>query len=464
MSNLKQSLFFLAPNWLKELGVAWEARRRNSCRRHGDYKEILRAHDFAQYWNLPLEEVQERQLRSLNALIRFARQHCPFYRDRLPFKALTGVDEIVEIPILTKNDAISSSEEMIAEGFPLKRLWRDRTSGSTGTPWEFCVGREGIRARFAIQDNYYRLHGCIYGERRARISGAQVASVRSEQPPFWVFNRVDNQLQMSAYHLSDGTIPLYIEAINAFAAKYITGYAHAIYLLANHVRQRGRLAVPIKAVFPDSEPLLPEYRVAIDDGLRTRCYDTYGLGEVGLIAVECPGKQYATLSLSHVVEVVDEEGRQVTSGQQGRIVVTDLTQYAVPFLRYDTGDIGMVAAHCTCDWHTTLHLKAIEGRLDDMILTPKGCWVGRLSHVTKPGVGILESQIVQKAIHEVEIRVVPAENFEPDSMRKVLNVARGLLGDEVHLSWRLVAHIPRTSAHKFKHVIRLIDEKPPGLG
>jgi phenylacetate-CoA ligase len=135
-------------------------------------------------------------------------------------------------------------------------------------------------------------------------------------------------------------------------------------------------------------------------------------------------------------------------------VVTDLTQSAFPYVRYDSGDIGALSpSPCGCGMQTRI-LRGIEGRSDDLIITPRGRKVGRLSHVTKPGRGIQESQIVQTHVDRVVIRVVPAPDFDPTSMHDVVRVAHDLLGEEMRVDWEVVDRIPRTSRHKFKHVVR----------
>ncbi len=170
--------------------------------------------------------------------------------------------------------------------------------------------------------------------------------------------------------------------------------------------------------------------------------------------MQCRSYRYHVLDLTCVLEVLDDDFRPLPPGQLGRIVVTDLTQSTFPYIRYDTGDAGSLSMDpCDCGMQTTM-LEGIEGRSDDLIVTPRGRRVGRLSHVTKPGRGILESQIAQTRPDHVVIRVVPTVDFDRESMSQVLHVAHGLLGEEMHVDWELVEEIPRTKLHKFKHVVR----------
>lgn len=106
---------------------------------------------------------------------------------------------------------------------------------------------------------------------------------------------------------------------------------------------------------------------------------------------------------------------------------------------------------------TALRGVAIEGRIDDRIKTPDGRWIGRLSHVTKPGIGIKESQIAQVARDRIVIRVVPAADFVPASMTAVIEAARRYLGPTMQIEWEIVERLPRTRAGKLRHVVREIE-------
>lgn len=453
MSNWQQDLYNKVPWALKELLVALEADRRNRYRRYGDYAAVRDQYGFRHYMGKPSGAVRAEQERRLTELVRRARAVSPFHRARLS-DAAERLDGLVHAPVMTKADVRDRHQDILDAAYPVKALWSGLTSGSTGTPLKFPVAREGIRARYAIQDNYYELHGCRYGERRARFGGAKVVPVDASRPPFWILNRRDNQLQMSAYHIDQNTLPEYVRKLDEFAPRYVTGYGHAQYQVAAYLAATRPLRQAPRAVFTDSEGVDSDQREVIERGFGAPCYDVYGLGEAGWVAVQCAQRRYHVLELSCVLEAVDEGGRPVRDGDPGRLVVTDLTQAAFPYIRYDTGDIGSVARQaCACGL-TSLVLSSIEGRADDLVYTPRGRRVGRLSHVTKPGRGILESQIAQTAADRIVIRVVPTPNFDPASMTAVVTVARELLGDEMRVDWETVDSIPRTSRHKFKHVVR----------
>lgn len=452
MKNWQQGLYNSVPWFLKEQLVAAEARRRNEYRRYGDYAAAKRAYDCAQYASTSRRALEARQLELLRDLVRAARAQSDFYRARLP--QVVDLETLADVPVLTKSDVRDQAHRILDPNYDAKQLWNGLTSGSTGTPLSFPVGREGIRARYAIQDTYYALHGCRYGERRVRFGGAKVVSVATRRPPFWIMNRPDNQLQMSAYHIDTSTLPHYVRKLESFRPAYVTGYGHAQYQVAQYLCEHGGLETPPRALFTDSEGVPPEHREVIARGFGAPVYDVYGLGEVGWVAVHCRDQRYHVLQLSCILEVVDDAGRPLPAGTSGRLVVTDLTQAAFPYIRYDTGDVGSLSDDsCTCGMRSQV-LNGIDGRNDDLVVTSRGRRVGRLSHVTKPGRGILESQIVQTDADRVVVRIVPSPEFDPESMQDVVAVARELLGEEMRVDWEIVDAIPRTSRHKFKHVVR----------
>jgi len=363
--------------------------------------------------------------------------------------------------VLRKTDVREHSASILAAGLPPRHLWPDPTGGPTGSPLHFSTGREGVRTRFAIMDEYFASFGCRYGDRRARFGGHWIVPPSRKTPPFWVYNRVDNQLHMSVYHLDRDTLSIYIQKLNQFQPVYVYGYTHAVYLLAQFLCEHGGLTFSPRAVFSDAEQLLPEYRQTIEQGFGAPCYDIYGLRETNWVVVECPRQHRHSLQLSSILEVVDDSDQPLPAGQTGRILVTDLTQQAFPFIRYDTGDVGSLSSEgCDCGWHSPV-LREVAGRAEDLIITPQGRKVTCLLRIPWAGRNIIESQIVQTHPDRVVIKVVPASAFVPSDMQDMLAVAHGLLGEDMRVDWEVVGCIPRTSRGKFKHIVREYDSPDP---
>lgn len=452
MANWQEELYKSVPWFAKEWLVSAEAIRRNYYQRYGNYDAVKKKQDINRYYQMSPDQIASQQSELFEILIDHARIHSPFYRTRLPKKS--NISELKNIPILTKQDIRNHGREMISENASASDVYKVLTSGSTGTPLLLHLDRCGVRDRYAVMDNYLELYGCSYLSPKVRFAGAKIKEADSKSPPFWIYNRPYRQLQMSPYHLDLETFPYYLKKINQFQPEYCTGYAHAYFVFAQFLQMTGEALNKFpKAIITDSEGILPEQREIIELSFQTKCYSTYGLREVSPVALHCREQKYHVMELNCVVEVLDDNGNEVPDGVSGRIIVTDLLQKKVPYIRYDTGDIGRISTSlCACGFNTSV-LESIDGRLDDVIVTPLGRKISRVSHIVKPGYGILESQIAQTDIDRISIRIVPAPNFDPRSMSAVLDEAHALLGKEMRVEWELVKSIQRTKAHKFKHVV-----------
>lgn len=449
----QQQIFDRSPRWLQRLLVNAEAARRERFRRHGDYARLVAEHDPA--WYAQPREVQDAfQVAQLNQQLRAVRAQVPHYRATLPDITIYTLDDLRRLPVVEKDAVRASLPAFVSERVPRRDLWARKTSGSTGAPLTFYTDRETTRIQQAAADAMLAAYGCRFGERRARFSGAYVAPYERAAPPFWIWIDRYRQLQCSAYHLAPRFFPAYLQALREARVAYGTGYPTAWHLLAGYILESGAAPPPLRAIITDSEGITFEQQDAVERAFGCPVYQTYGAGETGQIAWQCRHRRYHVLGRAVVLEVLDPHDRPVRPGETGHLVATTLAGPSTPFVRYRTGDLATLADDdCPCGLHS-LSLLAIEGRLDDRLRTPDGRWVGRLSHVTKPGVGIAESQIVQTAPDRVVIRVVPGPGFDPRSMAAVVAAAHRYLGDSVAVSWEQVERLPRTRSGKLRHVVR----------
>jgi len=187
-----------------------------------------------------------------------------------------------------------------------------------------------------------------------------------KRSPYWILNRTDNELQMSLPHLDGSTLAEYVRMLEQFQPRYVCGSAPGLHRVARYLCEGGGGRWKPRAVFTEGALGSPESRAMIEEGFGTSCYGLIGRGEIGWIAVECRAHRAHILELSCIVEILDASGCQVLRGKSGRIVVTDLTQTAFPYLRYDTSETGAVSTNgCDCGLRTRV-LEKIETRLEDL--------------------------------------------------------------------------------------------------
>lgn len=445
-----QSIYNASPLMFKKLMLNLEAIRRNHSRRYGNYKALKKEYRF-EYYSTPYRFRLDQQNEAIKGILADTIKHVPYYYS---FKKEVNGQTFGQLPVVTKNTLRKNSALFFHTKKSKRAFWAGKTSGSTGTPLQYYVEKSGIRKKYAILDNYYELFSCYYKEPRARIGGAKILDQTKNKPPYWLLNKVDNQLQLSAYHLNDNTALDYIKKLVAFSPEYITGYATSIYYLAKYFRQHNVVPMKLKAIFTDSEGITLTQRLMIEDVFGCPAVGDYGMAEIGLIAVLCREKEYHILDRSVKVEILDENDETLRRSETGRIIVTDLKQNGFPYIRYDTGDMGsIVLKSCDCGWEGLI-LKSIDGRRDEMIITPSGKKLTRLSYVIKPGKGIKESQIAQVSPDTIIIRVVPDEDFDPSSLKLVEKEIKEIIGNDMGYSFEMVEHIKRTNNHKFRYVVK----------
>ena len=455
MSNILNKIFLKSPFFIKRVFCNAEALRRNMYRRYGDFNSVVKDIDFQNYMYSNNESNDENvALKRLKDLISYAIKNIPYYQ-ALNLKNITCLENIKDLPVLSKENIRKNKELFISKSANKKDLWNGSTSGSTGTPLKFYKDRESVRYNQALYDCYCKSLDCDLNKKRIRISGIKICPYSRNKPPFWVYVDLYKQLQCSAYHLSPNTCKYYIKKFIEFNAEFGTGIPSAWNYLADYILENSIEFSVFKAIITDSEAMSTEQEEKIARAFNCPVYQTYGLGEVGMVAVQCKNKHYHTLPKMHIVEILDEDNNLVPDGIEGQIVITDLNSMKFPFIRYKTGDLGIMRHDdCGCGIKKP-YLTNIVGRVEDYILTKDNRKIRRVTLIVKPAIGIKESQIIQFSRDAIIIKVVPDVNFDEKSMEEVVKNAPLYIGD-MNVKWEKVQKLERTANGKLKFLIRKI--------
>jgi phenylacetate-CoA ligase len=239
----------------------------------------------------------------------------------------------------------------------------------------------------------------------------------------------------------------------------IGGYPSSVYLLALANEEAGRCIQP-RAVYTASETLFDFQREAIERSFGCKAYTYYGNAERCAFIGECPeGKLHLKMEHSYV-EFLGDDGQPVSPGQPGRMICTGFGNYATPLIRYDVGDIAVVAKdqRCPCG-RSGIILESIVGRTEDYIITPDGRFVGRLDHLFKDASRVRMAQIVQSTVNEIIIRIVREADYSTSDEDSIAQEARLRLGPTVSIRFEYVTDIERTKGGKFPFIVSRIKEK-----
>lgn len=426
--------------------------------------KCLREFEQSQWW--PREKVLELQNQRLRELVRHAYDNVPYYHRMFDERGLKPneietSDDLVKLPLLTKQIIRANFDEMMSRGFPEKERVKLSTGGSTGEPLAFCSTRyDHISLSFAARQRAYSGIGFELGDKCARLMATpayQSTKERLWQTPISFFRR---DLFIDIKDMTKANMPVLARRLEHFRPQFITGYPSAIYELARFIQMEGRLRLKPKVIVAGAEQLYDYQRGIFREVFDCDTFECYGSQEQHLIAFECRQHSgYHVVSENVVVEIVGNEGKIVPAGDEGRMLITNLHNYAMPFLRYEIGDIGVNSERaCPCGRGLPL-LSGLKGRTTDSISTKSR---GTIPSISLPwsflaGWGVEQFQIVQDAYDKVVVKVVlrtgTIEKDMGDLSHEIVTQYKHILGQDMDVAVEYVEQIPINAAGKRRFVL-----------
>jgi phenylacetate-CoA ligase len=371
-------------------------------------------------WYAP-QQLQELQNNKLRALIKHAYENVPYYRRIFDQRGLTvndiqTINDLPKLPVLTKTDIQKNFHDIVATNLYKWKPVLSATGGSTGEPLRYYITKDAASINWAGMFRGWGWAGYRLGDKRINVGGSSMVSKNQNiQKTIRLF--AERTSQISTLNVSERRLDSYTRKILRNKPKYIYGYTSSIYMIAEYIINQGINAILLKGIFTTSEMLTPYFRNTIEKAFNCKILDCYGCYDGGPQALECPSHEGYHLSAEKaIMEFLDEEGNAVHFGQPGEIVVTDLHNYAMPFIRYKVGDIGVPAKEmCSCGRGLPL-MKSLEGRKLDFIALPNGSKVrgsdlidlfyklGREQIKELPTIS--KFQIVQNRMDELVVRII----------------------------------------------------------
>jgi phenylacetate-CoA ligase len=406
-----------------------------------------------QQW-LPPVQLRALQLARLNALLAHSWSQVPFLRSwwgdhGLRPEALRDVAELEAYPVLNKRLILDNFEGMTAPG-EREHALEKKTSGSTAEPFRLRYSVASYSARNARMWRGYRWAGTDLGRRTLYLWG--VTPGRSQRA-VWrdrAFNAAYNRQVLDSFHLGRDNVADYVARINAYRPRTIVAYVAPLVAVAQAIRDQGLTVWRPENIITGAEALEESQRAVIEAAFGAPASNTYGSREFGLIAAECTARTGLHVNIDElVVETVDDENRPV-QGRPGNLLITDLTNFAMPFVRYQSGDVATcTAATCTCGRGLPL-LSALHGRKLDLIRTRDGKWMpGEMfSHLLMDFSFIERFQVVQHDLDTLEIKIVPRASWQPQDQALVVKTMSDMLGPQIAISVNLVDALALTATGK----------------
>jgi phenylacetate-CoA ligase len=408
---------------------------------------------------LDAAEVRSLQLARLRSLLQHAADEVPYYREmfkRLGFSPsrLRDLGELVYLPLLTKEDIRAYLAELKSEKAGV--LTRCNTGGSSGEPLIFFLGRERVSHDVAAKWRATRWWGLDIGDPELVVWGSPIELGAQDRMREWRDRLMRSEL-LPAFEMSDENLDRFVGRIRKRRPKMLFGYPSALAHIARHAERRGvaldRLG--IRVAFVTSEKLYEGQKRDIERIFGCRVANGYGGRDAGFIAHECPSGGMHITAEDVIVETVDEAGRPVEAGAAGEIVITHLATRDFPFIRYRTGDVGIVGyEECACGRGLPL-LKEIQGRSTDFVVGQDGTVMHGLAliYVVRDIPGVRQFKVIQESLKRTRVLLSTDAAFNERDVQTIRKGVCDRLGPLVEVRVERVREVPREASGKFRYVV-----------
>lgn len=418
----------------------------------------LREYERSQ-WLAP-EQLAQLQWRKLERLLEHCWREVPYYRRRWSDAGANPGDirsfaDYARLPVLTKDDIRANFEDLHAQSWRGRLLYKT-TGGSTGEPMRFGYTRESYDRRIAAMWRGYAWAGARMGRRTLYLWGAPIGSpLRSHAIKDRVYHAAFNRRMLNAFLMSESRMREYAAEIDAFRPEVVVGYVGPLVRMAEWILASGHAIHRPQSVLGAAEALHPAQRATLEQAFGCPVFNTYGCREFMLIASECERRDGLHMTADHLR--VELDGLRTTPAGEpvGEVVVTDLHNYGMPFMRYVNGDLATPHdGACACGRGLPL-LRRIDGRKLDTLRTPAGHLLpGEYIVYAFLGVtGVRQYQVVQREPTALDIRLVPGEGFGEADVAKIRAEITKAIGAAMELRFHLVDEIPPSASGKRRVVL-----------
>lgn len=401
------------------------------------------------------------QLSSLRQLIKYAGQFCPYYKNLFQEVGINacGFDNISEfhrLPLLTK-DIIRNNFNDLNSTKCGSEVWKKSTGGSTGQPLHFAYTKESYEWRVAMSKRGYTWAGALPGSKQAYIWGIQLGNIGLiEQMKEMLHHFIDRQLYFNCFDFDEQAMAKCLVELNRFKPDTIIGYTNPLYNLALFIGDNSKINFVPQGIICAAEKVHPYQREVIERVFGASVFNTYGSREFMLIAAECEKHEGLHVSAENlIVEIIKEDGTPAKDGETGKMVVTDLHNYGMPFIRYEIGDLG-IATSRTCSCGRGLPLIAdVVGRTLDVIRTPEGKIIPGefFPHLMKDFSDIARFQVIQEKLDYLIIKLVPSSGLTASTKERMENEIRKVVGQAMTIEYLIESDIPLTATGKYRVTI-----------
>lgn len=405
----------------------------------------------------PLQALKAEQWRAFRDLVRFAYERVPFYKDlysQAGFSpdSLNDPSDLTAVPATRKEMFQQASlDHILAEEYHTDSLVRKRTSGSSGSPLDVYYTPEDRIYRTLLHLRIFFHNGMRFRDRMAHISD-------SRNVPDWRYGFQRLGFLPKEFVYAADPPHLQLEQLAAIQPAIIYSYASSMVLLSSELEKHGECSIRPKVIFTTGELLNRSDRELIERAFESPVRDIYGIVEMSDVAWECSAGEGYHLNIDSFLPEVLVDGRPAQPGESGCLVITNLHSRAMPFIRYEVGDLVTVPNEAICPCGCAFpRISIVQGRADDWLYRGDGTRVSPLIFVIASIKGVQQYRMIQKAYDHLIIEILPGPGYSETTLQDVRDHVLDVMGQNMRIDVDLVDSIPRQSG-KMRRVISEIEQ------
>lgn len=405
--------------------------------------KILRKYDLSNYDD---EWMLCDQKKNLEKLLNIATTETEYYSS---FKKYS----FDKFPLINKNIIKENQDKILNKKYSKEKLFQMSTSGSTGTPFTCYQNYEKKRKVNAEIIHYSEKAGYKIGNNLVYLRSL---SNRSKKP--YYKQLMQNQFTLDCNDLSDKKIQYLLEQICRYNQKgkmMLLGYGSTYKVFKEYLSKHKNLSsIKLAGVVSGSDMLFDDVRKTIENTFECRCYSRYSNEENGVLGQDdLENNVFVINEANYFIEIFKlEEDILAEDGEIGRVVVTDLYNYAMPMIRYDTGDIGRISYRKDSNGKRKRVIDCFGGRKVDIIYTSKGDVISphSITNLMWDYTDIKQFQFIQKEKNSYKL-ILNIEHNSIDEI-KISQELKNIVGNDASIAIEYVDEIPVLRSGKRRYI------------
>ncbi len=389
---------------------------------------------------------QAQNEKNLGQILSHSVSSVPYYYGLRQFSTLD------DFPVVEKQIIRTAYNSFRSLSFKDADLFTAVTSGSTGTPFRIYQDKNKKLRNYADTLYFAGLAGYEPGQKLIYLK-----IWVSEKMKNRLVYRLQNMVPVDVIHFNDREIEKLIADMKSDRSTFsLLGYASALELICQYLDRTGHGPVKanVKSVIGISESLNDYTIQSFKKYFGVPAVSRYSNLENGIIAQQTPDSsgRFLVNTASYHVEILkmDSDERAV-DGEPGRIVVTDLFNYAMPMIRYDTGDVGSIIKDASAPGRK--YLATVEGRKLDLLYDTRGNLVS--SYIVYKNMWqyteIDQYQLIQERGKEYTFKINCRDAFTRED--QLVSEFKTYLGKDADFKIEYVSEIPLLASGKRKKIV-----------